>query len=160
MFFYLHIPFCRQKCLYCKFALTPRFDDMKVRVYIDALKKEIGDFFNIHPDASIETLYFGGGTPSVLSVAQIGEIIEIFSHQKGFSYIREITLESNPEDITPEYIEGLHRLGVNRLSLGVQTLNSESLRMIGRADSNESIFRAFESIVNGPIANVSVDLIA
>ncbi|PIQ41101.1 hypothetical protein COW06_04050 [Candidatus Gracilibacteria bacterium CG12_big_fil_rev_8_21_14_0_65_38_15] len=160
MFFYLHIPFCRQKCLYCKFALTPKFDELKVRIYIDALKTEIEEFFVKNPEVSIETIYFGGGTPSVLTSGQISEIFDIFRKQKGFSSISEITLESNPEDITPKYLAEISKLGVNRLSLGVQTLNDESLRMVGRADSNESIFRALDILAKGPIENISIDLIA
>lgn len=110
MFFYLHIPFCRQKCRYCKFALTPKFDELKVRTYIDALKREIAGFFTENPDTSIETVYFGGGTPSVLTGGQIAEILEMFRRQKGFSDISEITLESNPEDITGEYLDTLSGL--------------------------------------------------
>ena len=72
----------------------------------------------------------------------------------------EITLEANPEDISDAYLEELSRLGINRLSLGVQTLNNEALRMVGRADSNEAIFRALESISQSPIENISIDLIA
>lgn len=160
MFFYLHIPFCRQKCRYCKFALTPVFDELKIRTYIDALKKEIEAFFALNSGVSIESIYFGGGTPSILSGGQISEILDIFRIQRGFMNISEITLESNPEDITDEYLTEISKLWVNRLSLGVQTLNSESLRIVGRADSNVSIFRALDSIANGPINNVSIDLIA
>lgn len=110
MFFYIHIPFCRQKCLYCKFALTPKFNELKVRTYINFLKKEIEQFFLSHPDVSIETLYFGGGTPSILKNEEIAEILQIFQKQKGFVHISEMTLESNPEDITPEYLLSLYNL--------------------------------------------------
>jgi len=110
MFFYIHIPFCRQKCLYCKFALTPKFDELKIRTYIDVLKREIEEFFVKNPEVSIETIYFGGGTPSVLPIEQITEILDIFHKQKGFSSISEITLESNPEDIAPEYLAEISKL--------------------------------------------------
>lgn len=160
MLFYIHIPFCRQKCLYCKFALTPHFNEIKIRTYIDALKQEMRGFFLTHPDVSIETIYFGGGTPSVLSGNQLSEILDVLREQRGFSGIREITLESNPEDITPEYLQVLSDLWIDRLSMGVQTLNVNSLRMVGRADSNEPIFQAFQSIADGPIKNISIDLIA
>lgn len=79
MFFYLHIPFCRQKCRYCKFALTPKFDERKVRTYIDALKREIEAFFAEYPEVSIESIYFGGGTPSILTSEQISEMLDVFS---------------------------------------------------------------------------------
>lgn len=160
MFFYLHIPFCRQKCQYCKFALTPKFDALKVRTYIDVLKKEVWSFFAENPTVSIETIYFGGGTPSILTSGQISEILGIFQIQKGFVDISEITLESNPEDITDEYLDALSKLWINRLSLGIQTLNSESLHLVGRADSNATIFRALDCIAKSPIENISIDLIA
>ena len=187
MFFYLHIPFCRQKCRYCKFALTPKFDELKIRTYIDALKREIEAFFQETPfysplsggqewsppdkggTGSLQSIYLGGGTPSILTVEQIAEIFEVFQLYSGEKIPPtplsqggkiEITLESNPEDITEEYLAGIAGLGVNRLSLGIQTMNSESLRMTGRADSNESIFRALDVIASGPIENISIDLIA
>ncbi len=166
MFFYIHIPFCRQKCLYCKFALTPKLNELKIRTYIDALKAEIEGFFAENPDVSIESIYFGGGTPSVLSAHQFGEILSVFDSQRPVSFKEtglkniEITLEANPEDISDAYLEELSRLGINRLSLGIQTLNNEALRMVGRADSSESIFRALESISQSPIKNISIDLIA
>lgn len=129
MFFYLHIPFCRQKCLYCKFALTPKFDELKVRIYIDALKREIAGFFIENQSdiplsfqrrgargEAIETIYFGGGTPSILTSEQISEILEMFHTSRPVSFKEtglrdtEITLESNPEDITSEYLDALSRL--------------------------------------------------
>ena len=82
MFFYIHIPFCRQRCHYCKFALTPYFNEIKIRTYLDVLKREIEEFFQIHPDVSIESIYFGGGTPSVLSREQLSVILGIFQHQR------------------------------------------------------------------------------
>jgi len=117
----------------------------------------------------LQSIYLGGGTPSILTVEQIAEIFEVFQLYSGEKIPPtplsqggkiEITLESNPEDITEEYLAGIAGLGVNRLSLGIQTMNSESLRMTGRADSNESIFRALDVIASGPIENISIDLIA
>jgi len=170
LFSYLHIPFCRQKCLYCKFALTPEFDALRVRTYIDALKWEIMEFFRNPPDkggtGGLQSIYFGGGTPSILSGEQIGEILDIFRQARPVSLKEtglngvEITLEANPEDITSAYVETLSTLGVNRLSLGVQTLNMEALWAVGRAESNDSIVRALDILKDGPIANISVDLIA
>ena len=108
MFFYIHIPFCRQKCQYCKFALTPKFDELKISTYLHVLKKEIGDFFESNTHVSVETIYFGGGTPSILTAHQLEEILSIFRRQPGSQSLSEITLESNPEDITREYLRSLY----------------------------------------------------
>ncbi len=183
MHFYIHIPFCRQKCPYCKFALTPIFDEFKKKRYIEYLKREIGkslilssrsDPFqnylweiknlslvskgkrdsptrgvlstsvSLRNDKKLGTIYFGGGTPSVLSHDEVKEILECFPDYREYD---EISFECNPEDITEEYVRWLIELGINRISLGIQTLNSYSLREIHRSD-RESILRALESISN------------
>ena len=159
MFFYIHIPFCRQKCQYCKFALTPKFDELKISTYLHVLKKEIGDFFESNTHVSVETIYFGGGTPSILTAHQLEEILSIFRRQPGSQSLSEITLESNPEDITREYLRSLYDIWINRLSLGVQTFNTDTLRIVWRSDSNTYIFSALKSIAEGPIENISCDLI-
>ena len=185
--YYIHIPFCRQRCPYCKFALTPIFDEFKKRRYIEYLKKEIREYFllsssericsDIETDSPTEndkkqqrTIYFGGWTPSVLSHDEIFEILECFpfwtsppfrGSQRGYPESTppslpykgrnpevenlEITMEMNPEDVTPEYISGVLALGINRISLGIQTLNETSLKEIHRSDRN-TIFGALGSI--------------
>ena len=182
MYYYLHIPFCRQKCPYCKFALTPVFDEFKKKRYIEHLKKEIREEFKMQ-DARFQiqepeknkyisqwqkpkTIYFGWGTPSVLSLEEVGEVLECFPfyNQKKQSKISrrpqiqdsalmtkaqessiEITFECNPEDITIEYVVWLFLLGINRVSLGVQSLNNETLRAIHRSDE-QNILSALNSV--------------
>ena len=173
--FYLHIPFCRQKCPYCKFALTPIFDDIKKRRYLEYLKKEIREYFILsslrsedllengrdsHPngtskphfvsqgapsenDKKIKTIYFWGGTPSILTTNEVGEILECFPWFDSLN--PEMTFECNPEDITEEYVRWILDLGINRISLGVQSLNNETLQAIHRSD-RESIFQALDRI--------------
>ena len=145
--FYIHIPFCRQRCPYCKFALTPIFDEFKKRRYIEYLKKEIREYtVDEDPETSSgwqKTIYFGGWTPSVLSHDEIFEILECFPFYREAAI--EITMEMNPEDVTPEYISGVLDLGINRISLGIQTLNEASLKEIHRSDRN-TIFGALEGI--------------
>ncbi|MBP9780212.1 radical SAM protein, partial [Candidatus Gracilibacteria bacterium] len=154
--FYIHIPFCKQKCTYCKFALTPIFDDLKKQRYLAYLKQEIEDYFLDYPTISLSyyptTLYFGGGTPSILTLSEIQEILLCFP---GIEDTREITIECNPEDITTAYKEGLIKLGVNRISLGVQTLNDTSLKEIGRG-SVEGIYEAL-NILSG-VTNSEISL--
>lgn len=145
--FYIHIPFCRQKCPYCKFALTPVFDAVKKKRYIGHLKKEIRSFFqgqNIsidYPQDQKWSIYFGGGTPSVLSLTEVSEILHCFPNAGR----REITFECNPEDITTEYVSWLFDLWINRISLGIQSINEITLKAIHRS-SKQSIFEALESI--------------
>ena len=145
--FYIHIPFCRQRCPYCKFALTPIFDEFKKWRYIEYLKKEIREYtVDEDPETSSgwqKTIYFGGWTPSVLSHDEIFEILECFPFYREAAI--EITMEMNPEDVTPEYISGVLDLGINRISLGIQTLNEASLKEIHRSDRN-TIFGALEGI--------------
>ncbi len=159
MHYYIHIPFCRQRCPYCKFALTPIFDEAKKRRYIAYLKEEIRSYFlsfsegeslseknrsSLRKDdkTEISTIYFGWGTPSVLSHSELRDILECFPNYRSAS---EITLESNPEDITEDYVRGLFELGVTRLSMWVQTLNDASLKEIHRSNKKR-IYEALESI--------------
>ena len=162
---YLHIPFCRQKCPYCKFALTPVFDAAKKRRYIAHLKKEIQDYFLSswacegsarcwdtadssyrQNDRGTNTIYFGWGTPSVLSLDEVRELLELFPWRENI----EVSFECNPEDITENYIEWLLCLGINRLSIGVQSLNNETLKAIHRSD-RESILDALSCITDAMI---------
>ncbi len=141
---YIHIPFCRQKCPYCKFALTPIFDNAKKRRCLAHLENEIWEYFAASPesDKSINTIYFGGGTPSVLTLEEVRSILDCFIERNEDT---EISFESNPEDITTEYVGWLFGLWINRISLGIQSLNDETLRAIHRSDK-KTIFSALESI--------------
>lgn len=160
MFFYIHIPFCRQRCTYCKFALTPFVKDVQVRRYLAHLRAEIRAFFESskwQDGERVESIYFGGGTPSVLTPAQIGEILSEFPRDR-FSSEIEICSEANPEDITMEWALGILELGVNRVSLGVQTLNAESLTAIQRS-SPETVLTALTTLADAGHRNVNVDFI-
>ena len=132
--FYVHIPFCRQKCGYCKFALTPVFSNAKIERYLGRLKEEVRRYLTCPPPKgggeaggfranitkpphppleggfSLDTLYFGGGTPSILTVEQIRGILDVFREYRTFDENVEITLEANPEDITPEYVSSLREI--------------------------------------------------
>ena len=162
--FYIHIPFCKQKCPYCKFALTPVFDEFKKKRYIEYLKKEIKEYFqwwkkiNEDPETGSgwqKTIYFWGWTPSILTPIEIREILEYFPF---YGKIKtEITLESNPEDIAEEYISSILKLWINRISVGVQTLNERSLTEIHRSNP-ESIFDAL-SCVNDTQISLNTDFI-
>lgn len=157
MYCYIHIPFCRQKCPYCKFALTPFVQEAKIARYITVLCQEIDWLIAGKPDEIIHSIYFGGGTPSVLSPKQLETILARFPQSMRDANI-EITFESNPEDITESYVRSLKSLGITRLSLGVQSLGDETLKAVHRS-SRATIFDAFDAIGRVEFTNVNADFI-
>lgn len=150
---YIHIPFCKSKCKYCSFVSFNRPELMTGYVY--ALLKDISE--NYHGEA-LKTLYFGGGTPSLLPVELLARIIKQFKLQENY----ELTLEVNPDDGVnggKEYFQQLHALGVNRLSIGSQTFDNEILKLIGRRHNSEQIVQTVEFAKQAGFENISVDLI-
>ena len=156
---YVHVPFCRQKCGYCKFALTPFVREAQVARYFAMLSAEIVAFADAEGDVGrVETLYFGGGTPSAAGVARIGAVIRQFSDRFGIAEDAEITVEANPEDLTPEFCRALLETGVTRLSVGVQSLDDAVLATVGRKDA-KSTLAGLKSAFDAGFANVNADLI-
>ena len=137
---YIHIPFCKQKCTYCKFAITPVFDDYKKKKYLHFLENEIKNTLVQRNIKKVNTIYFGGGTPSILSADEIKKILGLFPEWE-----KEISFESNPEDISENFLEKIFSLWINRLSIGIQSLNPQTLEAVERSNP-ESIFSALESI--------------
>lgn len=150
---YVHLPFCRVKCTYCAFAIST--DSRLEQRYVSALVEEIRH--RIRPDARLATLYFGGGTPSRLSiegVRRLGEELARYAREDG----AEITLEANPEDVNPAALDRWSRdLGVNRLSLGVQSFHEAELTPLGRGHGRQGALDAIE-LAAGSMARLSVDL--
>jgi len=155
---YLHIPFCKSRCIYCDFFSTTRGAAERA-AYTQALCEEIVERKEYLSDSRLKTIYFGGGTPSLLSEGQIGKIMECIS--KTFSVFpdAEITFEANPDDITPQFATFLRALGINRVSLGVQTFHDPLLRLLHRRHTAEEARRAVVALVENGINNVSIDLI-
>ena len=147
---YIHIPFCKSKCKYCSFVSTVQTEN--IEDYVTALVREIRHYYEQNP---LKTIYFGGGTPSLLNINQVTKILQNFN----FSDNKEITFEINPDDTTKEYLEGLKALGVNRLSFGSQTFNDEILKSIGRRHNSENILKSVETAQNAGFENISIDLI-
>lgn len=145
--FYIHIPFCNQKCPYCKFALTPIFNATKKRRYLAFLKNEITNFFkkNTHISIDKKTIYFWWWTPSILQKNEIVDILNCFPFYKNNSSKIEISFECNPEDVNESYAKNLFEIGINRISIGIQSLNNTTLKAVHRSDS-DSIFSALKSI--------------
>ena len=151
---YIHIPYCRSKCRYCDFYSTPCPDGVP-EAYIDALCREMDRFSPcgstpLRPD----TLYFGGGTPSLLTPAQAARLIRAAGPARG----AEITLEANPETVTPERLAAFRRAGVNRLSLGIQTARDDSLARLGRRHTAAQSRRALGMAVQAGFTDISGDL--
>ena len=128
---YIHIPFCEKKCNYCSFC---SFNLIKKKdIYLEALIKEIKYYYN---NVTLKTIYFGGGTPSLLDSKDIKKILDCFN----FTLDTEITLELNPHNITKEKLENLKKIGINRLSIGVQNFCDETLKELGRTHNKDEIY--------------------
>lgn len=158
---YIHIPFCESRCIYCGFYSTTA-KDWRTR-YVDALLKEMhmrsGELKALYPDheCTIDTVYIGGGTPSTLSIDDLSRIINTIKAVFPCK-TREITIEMNPDDVTTELISAVSNLGVNRISLGVQTFSDERLRFIRRRHNAAQAAKAVETIRRAGIDNISIDL--
>ena len=151
---YIHIPFCRHRCGYCNFSLVAGRDHLVER-FLDALEMEIRQL----PESfEIDTLFYGGGTPSHLGPDQLERLSQIVSQRFSLASDAEVSAECNPNDIDQEKIDALLQLGVNRISLGVQSLNAEKLKRLERDHSASDVVKAVE-LAKANVASVSMDLI-
>ncbi len=148
---YIHIPFCVSKCVYCDFLSVP-FDGAVANRYVEALKREI----RLRGGRSLKTLYIGGGTPTVLSIENLAEILRTVYDYFELSPGAEVTIEANPGTIAKNKTKALASLGVNRLSIGVQSFDDAELRLLGRCHTASEAFKAAKS---PGIQNFSLDLI-
>lgn len=155
---YIHIPFCKTICLYCNF-LTFANKQKKIPEYIDALVREIRERSNEYQDREITTIYFGGGTPSLIDPKLIKKIIQKI--RKAFLVKRgcEITIECNPESVDSERVRIWRGAGVTRFSLGVQSLNKATLWRIARPHDAKMIFRALDVFKKSRVKHFGVDFI-
>ena len=147
---YIHIPFCIRKCYYCSFISDSNLYNKDI--YLDSLISEIK--YNYKFDR-LKTLYFGGGTPSLLDPSDFAKIISLFSFQPN----PEITIEANPESVSKDKFKAFFELGINRISLGVQSFNDNILHNIGRLHSQKDIFSAIKILKSIGFENISIDLI-
>ncbi|MGE0018493.1 MAG: radical SAM family heme chaperone HemW [Draconibacterium sp.] len=154
---YIHIPFCRQKCYYCDFYKT--VNTSLLGRYLQALKTEILLRTNYLGGETVETLYFGGGTPSVLAEQDLSEIIGFVRGHFPISSGLEITLEANPDDLTTSYLQQIYNAGVRRLSIGIQSFQDEQLKKMNRRHDSGQAVEAIENAVNTGFNDISVDFI-
>ncbi|MEP6571941.1 MAG: radical SAM family heme chaperone HemW [Gemmatimonadota bacterium] len=161
MHLYLHIPFCARRCSYCDFAIAVRRNVPSV-AFADAILEEWTlreghEAWNVSP--MVETIYFGGGTPSLLDAFELGRILERIRHDRNVAADAEITLEANPDDVTVERVTGWRRAGVNRISLGSQSFDPGVLLWMHRTHDAPGIGTAVSTLRAAGFENISLDLI-
>lgn len=149
---YIHIPFCKSKCKYCAFTSFPTENDNEKIGYTFSLLKEISDNYR---GEELNTLYFGGGTPSLMPIDLLSKIIKKFNLAQN----SEVTFELNPDDTSEDYLKSLLTIGINRLSIGSQTFNDEILKLIGRRHNSSQIVETVKLAQEVGFRNISVDLI-
>ncbi|MEX1050987.1 MAG: radical SAM protein, partial [Gemmatimonadales bacterium] len=149
---YLHVPFCRRRCSYCDFQIAVR-RDVPSRAFVEEVRAErTVRGLSLAP---LETVYLGGGTPSLLAAASLADLIAEFPRRDG----AEVTIEANPEDVTPANAAAWRAAGVNRVSLGLQSFDPGVLTWMHRPHGPEAPAAAMAVLRDAGIANVSVDLI-
>jgi oxygen-independent coproporphyrinogen-3 oxidase len=147
---YIHIPFCKSKCHYCSFI---SFNKLHLKTdYLNSLEKEIKEKYQNEP---LNTLYFGGGTPSNLNILEFENILKLFNISKN----TEITVELNPETLTYDYLRNLYDLGINRVSIGIQTFDDKILKLINRRHNSQQGISAIKNAKKAGFSNISIDLI-
>jgi len=152
---YAHIPFCRKKCFYCDF-FSEEYGGSNADIYIDALISEA----LIYGKQRLDTVYIGGGTPSVLSLRQIEKFFRGLDNVFGFAgNSSEVTFEMNPESVSPDKLKLLKNCGINRLSIGLQSADTPELKLLGRVHDYDMFKKAFENARKEGFDNINVDLI-
>lgn len=154
---YIHVPFCARRCVYCDFYSNT--DRSLVAPYIEALIREMElreDYLN---GEAIETIYLGGGTPSLLREADLDRLFKAIDRLFGLGNAKEITIEGNPDDLHPDYVAQLKHLPINRISMGIQSFHDDDLRLLNRRHSAQQAIEAVENCVKAGLENISIDLI-
>ena len=156
---YIHIPFCRSRCSYCDFA-TGMYTSALAERYVPNLAKEIKSFDEVETPETVDTIFFGGGTPSLLSPTQVETILNAVGERFTVSTGAEITIEINPGTVSLETLYAFRQLGINRASFGAQTFDDNELARLGRSHSADDTRRTFHYLRDAGFDNVSFDLIA
>ena len=153
---YIHTPFCKRRCIYCDFFSTTQSE--KKPAYVHALCQELDMRKDYLEGEDIETIYLGGGTPSQLSQEELEEIFSTLYNIYKVKDDAEITLEANPDDLTPEYVHMLRTLPINRISMGIQTFQEETLKLLHRRHTAQQATEAFQRCREAGFQNISIDL--
>lgn len=158
---YVHIPFCKQKCMYCDFPAYQNLQDY-YETYVYALVQEIDLWVSEHPESkerSIDTIYFGGGTPTELSIQQLQMILDKIKSTFTITNDCHMTIESNPGEVDLQYLTKLVKLGFNRISFGVQTFDDKALTMLHRSHNGEKAKQAIYEAKEAGFTDINIDLI-
>lgn len=154
---YIHIPFCLSKCAYCGFYSVPSVK--RKAVFLEALKQEISQRKDYLHGEKVETVYFGGGTPSILTIEELQSIMKVLHDGFEIEPQAEITLEANPDTLSPDYLQALRAAGVNRLSIGIQSFFDNDLKYLSRRHDSNHARQCLGWAKQAGFDNVSVDLI-
>ena len=155
---YIHVPFCQSRCAYCDFYSTTLLAHREA--YVDTVCRELRLRLHELQGEPIKTIYFGGGTPSTLTIEELRRILEVCSHLLSLNLqFEELTLEANPDDLTEEYIQGIRTLPINRVSLGIQSFHDRTLRLVGRRHTAKEAIDAVHRLQQAGLTNISIDLI-
>ncbi len=156
---YIHVPFCESRCAYCDFYSTTLLRHRSA--YVDTVCRELKLRLGELQGSPIETIYFGGGTPSTLRIEELSSILTSLRnfHLSSFNFqLAEITLEANPDDLTEEYVQGLRTLPFNRVSIGIQSFHDRTLKLVGRRHTAQEAIDAVHRCQRMGLTNISIDL--
>lgn len=153
---YIHIPFCKQRCSYCAFYSSTLYNIKEE--YVDALCNELRMRKEYLKGETVETIYLGGGTPSTLTISQLQKICDTVYATYPVSDTPEVTIECNPDDLTPEFLKQLKTMPFNRISMGVQSFNDMQLKRLGRRHNAEKACSAVKNARAAGFGNISIDL--
>jgi len=154
---YIHVPFCLKKCLYCDFCSFPSYTEEVMDAYVKRLKSDIERYSKVF-NGTVDTVYFGGGTPTLLKERHFDSIFETIDKHYAIDEGAEISCECNPATVDREYLKSINKIGINRLSIGLQSANDAELRALGRAHSFADFQKTYEDARAAGFDNLSVDL--
>lgn len=155
---YIHIPFCKQKCSYCDFHFSTSYQGYRTRM-LDSMHGEIVLKKDLLKNQLVESIYFGGGTPSLLTAKELSNLLQAVKKDHSISANCEITLEVNPDDVVLELCQQWFALGINRLSIGIQSFDAADLNWMNRAHTAEESAKAVRTAQKAGFSNLSIDLI-
>ena len=156
---YIHIPFCVRKCSYCDFLSAPATEQTR-EAYMAALFAEIGGRAKDYSDRTVTSIFIGGGTPSLLSGEQIGQLMDRIREQFAMAQDAEITMEVNPGTANAEKLRNFYTAGINRLSIGMQSAQAEELKNLGRIHDFEGFCQVYREAVEAGFTNINVDIMS